>query len=140
VSAIHCPAHAIKTAPEGWARFWTGRLDLDALALDVTEHLRDLVTAQARIDRATGQTKAYWERLFGDDEAPVLAGPSDGSRRLAVMLNAARRLARCSSSTPSNQPWKVLVGPAIVTKKRQIRGSMGPLGTGHQNMLASTPG
>jgi Transposase IS116/IS110/IS902 family len=61
-------AHAIKTAAAGWAHFWTGRLDLDALAFDVTEHLTDLATAQARIDRATEQARAYCERLFGDDE------------------------------------------------------------------------
>jgi hypothetical protein len=44
------------------------RLDLDALAVDIGEHLIDLATAQARIDRATEQASAYWERLFGDDE------------------------------------------------------------------------
>jgi transposase len=61
-------AEAIKTAAAGWARFWHGRLDLDALAVDVTEHLADLAAAQARIDRATEQARTWWERLFGDDE------------------------------------------------------------------------
>ncbi len=36
------PAEAIKTAATGWAAFWDGHLDLDALAVDVTEHLSDL--------------------------------------------------------------------------------------------------
>ena len=35
-------AAAIKTAARGWAEFWDGHLDLDALAVDVTEHLTDL--------------------------------------------------------------------------------------------------
>lgn len=61
-------AEAIKTAAAGWARFWTGRLDLDALAVDVGEHLLDLTTAQARIARATEQASTLWERLFGDDQ------------------------------------------------------------------------
>jgi hypothetical protein len=52
------PRRAIKTAAAGWAQFWTGWLDLDALAFDVGEHLTDLTTAQARIDRATDQTRA----------------------------------------------------------------------------------
>jgi hypothetical protein len=34
-------AAAIKTAARGWADFWDGHLDLDALAVDVTEHLAD---------------------------------------------------------------------------------------------------
>ncbi|AIH18769.1 hypothetical protein IQ44_16555 [Mycobacterium tuberculosis] len=36
------PAEAIKTAATGWAAFWDGHLDLDALAVDVTDHLSDL--------------------------------------------------------------------------------------------------
>jgi transposase len=61
-------AEAIRTAAAGWARFWQGRLDLDALAFEVTEQLTDLAAAQARIARATEHATACWERLFGEDE------------------------------------------------------------------------
>ena len=42
-----------------WAAFWDGHLDLDALAFDVTEHLRDMADAKARTDRATEQAQRY---------------------------------------------------------------------------------
>ncbi len=54
-------------AARDWAVFWDGRLDLDALAFDVTEHLADLAAASARVDRATAVATAFWERLYGDD-------------------------------------------------------------------------
>ena len=61
-------AEAIRTAAAGWAGFWAGRLDLDALAFDLGEHLTDLAAAQARIARATAHAQACWGRLFGEDE------------------------------------------------------------------------
>ena len=39
----------------GWAAYWRGRVDLDALAWETTELLGDI--ADARIDRATGQAQ-----------------------------------------------------------------------------------
>jgi transposase len=61
----------IRAAAKAWAMFWDGRLDLDALAFDVSEHLSDLAAAHDRVARATGQATRYWERLYGDD--PLLA-------------------------------------------------------------------
>jgi len=57
----------IRAAATAWARFWDGRLDLDALAWDVSEHLSDYHAALERVARATTQANAYWEQLFGDD-------------------------------------------------------------------------
>jgi transposase len=68
VADVAARAEAIKAAASAWADFWADRLDLDALALDVTEHLTDLAAAGQRISRATGQATTYWERLYGDDE------------------------------------------------------------------------
>jgi transposase len=59
---------AIRSAAAAWTAFWAGHVDLDALAFDVTEHLSDMATAKARIERATTQARRYWERLYGDDE------------------------------------------------------------------------
>jgi hypothetical protein len=58
---------AIKAAARGWADFWDGHLDLDALAVDVTEHLADLQESRARVDRFTCHARQWWEHLYGDD-------------------------------------------------------------------------
>nr|WP_235628000.1 PPE family protein [Mycobacterium tuberculosis] len=42
LGSVAAAAEAIKTAATGWAAFWDGHLDLDALAVDVTDHLSDL--------------------------------------------------------------------------------------------------
>lgn len=71
VPNVPARAEAIRAAAGAWATFWDGRLDLDELAWQVSEHLVDLDLALARIDRATALAAAYWERLYGDD--PLLA-------------------------------------------------------------------
>lgn len=60
-------AEAVKTAAAGWVAFWTGHLDLDALAIDVTEHLTDLADDRARVARLTVHSTRWWEHLYGDD-------------------------------------------------------------------------
>jgi transposase len=60
-------AEAIKAGARAWARFWEGRLDLDALAFEVAEHLADLAAAAQRIERATAAAADHWERLYGED-------------------------------------------------------------------------
>ena len=71
VGDVPARVEAIRASAAAWAQFWDGRLDLDALAWDVSEHLADMAMASARIDRATTATQTYWERLYGDD--PLLA-------------------------------------------------------------------
>lgn len=68
VPDVPARVEAIRSAARDWAAFWTGRLDLDALAFDVTEHLADLAAAGERVDRATAQAMIFWERLHGDDQ------------------------------------------------------------------------
>ena len=70
-------AEAIKTAAAGWAAFWDGRLDLDALTIDVTEHLGDLADDQARVARLGAHATRWWEHLYGDDEL-LLSVPGMG--------------------------------------------------------------
>ena len=60
-------ALAIKQAAAGWATFWDGHLDLDALEVDIHEHLTDLHEARARVERFTGHSRQWWEHLYGDD-------------------------------------------------------------------------
>ena len=67
VPDVPARAERIRSAAAGWATFWDGHLDLDALAWEVTEHLDDMRASEQRIDRATGQATRYWALLYGDD-------------------------------------------------------------------------
>lgn len=61
-------AERIRAAANGWATFWHGRLDLDALAWEAGELLGDIAAADARIDRATNHTQRLWNDAWGHDE------------------------------------------------------------------------
>lgn len=109
----HTPARAtaIKTAARGWADFWDGRLDLDALAVDVTEHLTDLQEFRARVDRFTSHARQWWEHLHGDD--PLIlslpgVGPATGPCIRAYFgdgsgFDSAKKAANYVGITPSNR-------------------------------------
>ncbi|MGH8937049.1 MAG: transposase [Acidimicrobiia bacterium] len=60
-------AGRIQEAARGWAAFWEGRLDLDALAWETTELLGDLESAEDRVARAEEEATHRWEDLWGDD-------------------------------------------------------------------------
>ena len=131
VPAVPARAEAIRGAAEAWARFWTGRLDLDELAWQVSEHLSDLELAAARIDRATALATDYWERLYGDD--PLLGslpgmGPVTAPTVRAFFADGsgfsnATQAASYVGITPSNwssgtmaQPSRAITkeGPAVL--------------------------
>ena len=109
VADVPARVEAIRTAAAAWATFWDGRLDLDALAFDVTEHLTDLATAEPRIARATEQARRYWERLYGDDAllmsmpgmGPVTARPPRLPRRRHRVHDSAKDAASYVGITPS---------------------------------------
>ncbi len=54
-----------------WVEFWDGRLDLEALAWETAEHLRDITIAE-RTDRAGHHPgpQLHWAGLYGD--SPLL--------------------------------------------------------------------
>lgn len=68
VPDVPARVEAIRAAAAAWEQFWSGHLDLDALAFDVTEVLTDMTQASERIDRATAGATWYWERIYGDDQ------------------------------------------------------------------------
>jgi transposase len=70
VARVEERAQQIRATARAWAEFWDGHLDLDALGWETAELLADLAAAEARVDRATDQTRRWWEQLWGDD--PVL--------------------------------------------------------------------
>lgn len=70
VSNVEERAQQIRKTAQHWVEFWEGHLDLDAVAWETAELLDDLTAADARVERATEQTRRFWEQLWGDD--PVL--------------------------------------------------------------------
>jgi hypothetical protein len=61
-------AEQIREAARGWARFWTGRVDLDALAWETSQLLDDLEVADRKVAEATRQAIGLWRRAYGPDE------------------------------------------------------------------------
>jgi transposase len=61
-------AERIVTAAAGWAAFWQGRVDLDALAWETVEILGEIEVAEVAIGRATAQAVRCWRQGWGDDE------------------------------------------------------------------------
>jgi transposase len=64
VSGVEERAQQIRATARAWAEFWDGHLDLDALGWETAELLADLAVAEERVDRATHQTRRYWEQLW----------------------------------------------------------------------------
>lgn len=54
-------AERIRDTARGWARFWTGRLDLDALAWEITELLDDINLADHKVEEASGKATRLWQ-------------------------------------------------------------------------------
>ena len=55
------------SAATGWARFWAGRVDLDALGWEVTAMLEDITAADKRHADTTRHAMALWQRHWPDD-------------------------------------------------------------------------
>ena len=84
VSDTRRRAEQIRQAARGWAEFWEGHLDLDALGWETAELLADVADAQARLDRAQAVCVTRWESLWGDDPL-LLSLPGMGPRTAPVV-------------------------------------------------------
>lgn len=69
-------AERIRDTAAGWARFWHGRLDLDALAWEVAAMLDDIAAADQRQADATDQAVGLWKQHWPDD--PLISIPGMG--------------------------------------------------------------
>ena len=67
-------AERIRETASGWERFWDGRLDLDALAWEVTAMLGDIAAADERQADATGHAIGLWQRHWPDDPLTSIPG------------------------------------------------------------------
>jgi transposase len=131
VADVPARAEAIRAKARAWESFWADRLDLDALAFDVTEHLGDLEVAEARVARATQLATQYWEKLYGDDAVlnsvpgmgPVTAPTIRAFLGDGAWFATAKQAASYVGLTPSNwssgtvnQPSRAITkeGPAVL--------------------------
>ncbi len=119
-------AEAVRTAATGWAAFWDGHLDLDALAVDVSEHLSDLSDDQTRVARFTAHSTRWWEHLYGDDEL-LLSVPGMGPVTAATVraflgdgssFSSAKKAASYAGITPSTWSSGTMTQPRrAITKE-----------------------
>lgn len=131
MSGVAERAGAIRVAAAAWVEFWDGRLDLDALAWEVTEHLHDITIASEQIERATTQAQRYWTRLYGDDPlllslpgmgpmtAPTIRAFLGDGTRFATAKAAASYVGLTPSTWSSGtvvQPSRAITkeGPAVL--------------------------
>jgi transposase len=131
VPDVPARAEAVRAAAAAWAAFWQGRLDLDALAWEVAEQLRDYDEAQARVARATQAATAHWEADYGSDPlllsvpgigpvtAPVVRAYLGDGTRFASGKKAANYAGLAPSSWASgtvSQPSRAITkeGPAAL--------------------------
>jgi transposase len=126
VADVPARVDAIRAAARGWAAFWDGHLDLDALAEDVADLLDDLAAADHRVERATERATGFWERLYGDD--PLLTsvpgmGPVTAPTVRAFLgdgtgFGSARAVGSYVGITPSNWSSGMVVQPSrAITKE-----------------------
>lgn len=72
-------AERIRTAAPGWAAFWGGHLDLDALERETVQLLADFDAAHERRARVEAEAAGRWAQLWGDDPL-LLSVPGMGPR------------------------------------------------------------
>jgi transposase len=77
VTDVQRRAERIHDAARAWVEFWDRRLDLDAVADELTELLEEYDHGQERIARAEAEAARRWEAAWGDDEL-LLSVPGMG--------------------------------------------------------------
>jgi len=113
-------AERIRDTAAGWAAFWRGRVDLDALAWETTERLRDIAAADARIARATGQAQQLWSAAWGRDEVlcsvpgigPVIAPTVRAWFGDATGFTTGKQAAAFVGLNPSNWESGLMAAPS----------------------------
>lgn len=113
-------AERIREAARGWARFWTGRLDLDAVAWELSEMLGDLDALDDKLDRVDGQVSRLWRSRWGGDEllvsvsgigpvtAPVIRAYLDDCRQ----FNTSKQAVAFVGLNPSNWESGLMASPS----------------------------
>ncbi len=118
-------AERIREGAAGWAAFWRGRVDLDALAWEAGELLSDAARAEDKIARATAQALACWHDGWGDDEllqsvpgiGPVSAATIRAWFGEATQFPTAKHAAAFVGLNPSNWESGLMASPSRAMTK-----------------------
>jgi transposase len=112
-------AQRIADAATGWYRFWEGRLDLDAMAWEITELSDTISTADAAITRAAKQATGLWRRYWPDDLlltvpgiGPITAAATRGWWGDGTQLMTAKAAASFVGLNPSNRESGLTASPS----------------------------
>jgi transposase len=113
-------AERIKDAAAGWARFWHGRVDLDALAWEIGELLADTDVAEGRIARATQEAMRAWRAEWGADEVlcsvpgvgPIVAATTRAWFGAGTQFPGPKEAAAFVGLNPSNWESGLMASPS----------------------------
>ncbi len=113
-------AERIRHAAAGWAVFWRGRVDLDALAWEIVELLGDLERAEAKIARASAQATERWRKGWGGDEllqsvpgvGPIVAATVRAWFGEATQFPSGKHAAAFVGLNPSNWESGMMASPS----------------------------
>ena len=140
VTGVEGRAQRIHHSARAWVEFWDGHIDLDALGWETAELLDDLSAADARVDRATAQSRHHWEQLWGDD--PVLLSVPGMGPILAPTIRAfmadgrhfdnAKQAQAFVGLNPSNWSSGQMESPSRGDHQRRITGAAPRLLPGRQ--------
>jgi transposase len=116
----HRRATRIRDAARGWAQFWAGRIDLDALAWEVGELLADISAADAKIARATRRAVSAWKATWGSDEllcslpgiGPIIAPVVRAWLGEATQFPSGKQAAAFVGLNPSNWESGLMASPS----------------------------
>jgi transposase len=113
-------AGRIKDTARGWARFWISRLDLDALAWEISQLLEDIDIADRKVDEATRTATRLWRSQWGSDDllisvsgmGPVTAPVVRAYFGDGTQFTNSKKAAAFVGLNPSNWESGLMVSPS----------------------------
>lgn len=110
----------IRETARGWAGFWTGRLDLDALAWEITELLDDIDIADHKVEEASQKAARLWRSAYGSDDlllsvsgmGPVTAPVVRAYLGDASQFRTSKQAVAFVGLNPSNWESGLMVSPS----------------------------
>lgn len=112
-------AERIRDAAGGWLRYWAGRLDVDAVAWEVSELLDDIDAADAAIVRSSEHASVLWRHYWPDDLlcsipgiGPMCAGATRAWWGTGCHLLSAKAAAAFVGLNPSNWESGLTASPS----------------------------
>jgi hypothetical protein len=118
-------AERIRDGARGWLGFWSGHLDLDALAWEVCELLDDIAAADAAVARAAGHANVLWRTYWPGDVllsipgvGPICAAATRAWWGAGVQFPSAKEAAAFVGLNPSNWESGLSASPSRPVTKQ----------------------